>query len=288
MPYHIPLIRTINFYHSREEKTMNTLFITGASSGIGLETAKYFADHGWRVIATMRNPQKAGELADLPNVVIMPLDLTDPEQIRETSRKALAEYDVDVLFNNAGYGMMGPFEKLPEDEIRKLFDTDVIGTMLVTQQFIPHFKGRKGGAILTTTSLAGIIALPRDGAYGAAKRAQQGMVESLYYELKPFGVKVAAMIPGGTSTNFQTPINILDGYEEPAARQREYLLDGNAAFPGPEEAAAAVWAAVNDGRDQINYPTDSVCRKLYDQYQSMDVEEFKMYFYDRIFNGVKR
>lgn len=264
---------------------MKTIFITGASSGIGRETTKYFAKHGWQVIATMRNPQKAGDLADLPGVVIMPLDLMNPEQIRQTSQKALAEYDVDVLFNNAGYGMMGPFEKLPEDEIRKLFDTDVIGTMLVTQQFIPHFKARRGGAILTTTSLAGIIGLPRDGAYGAAKRAQQGMVESLYYELKPFGVKMAAMIPGGTNTNFQTPINILDGYEEPAARQREYLLDGNAAFPGPEEAAVTVWTAVNDGKDQINYPTDSVCQKLYDQYQSMNMEDFKTYFYDRIFGG---
>lgn len=267
---------------------MKTIFITGASSGIGRETTKYFAGQGWRVIATMRNPQKAGELAGLPHVVIMPLDLMNPEQIRETCQNALAEYDVDVLFNNAGYGMMGPFEKLPEHEIRRLFDTDVIGTMLVTQQFIPHFKGRRGGAILTTTSLAGIIALPRDGAYGAAKRAQQGMVESLYYELKPFGVKVAAMIPGGTNTNFQTPVNILDGYEEAAARQREYLLDGNAAFPGPEEAAAAVWTAVNDGKDQINYPTDRVCRKLYDQYQRVNVEEFKISFYDRIFGGVGR
>lgn len=266
---------------------MKTIFITGASSGIGRETTKYFSEKGWRVIATMRNPQKAGDLAELSNVVILPLDLMNPEQIRETSQKALAEYDVDVLFNNAGYGMMGPFEKLPEDEIRKLFDTDVIGTMLVTQQFIPHFKARKGGAILTTTSLAGIIALPRDGVYGAAKRAQQGMVESLYYELKPFGVKMAAMIPGGTNTNFQTPINILDGYEEPAARQREYLLDGNAAFPGPEEAAVAVWTAVNDGKDQINYPTDSVCQKLYDQYQSMNVEDFKISFYERIFGKIE-
>lgn len=262
---------------------MKTIFITGASSGIGRETTKYFSEKGWRVIATMRNPQKAGELAELSNVVILPLDLTDPQQIRKTSRKALEEYDVDVLFNNAGYGMMGPFELLPEEEIRKLFDTDVIGTMLVTQLFIPHFKKRKGGAILTTTSLAGIIAFPRDGAYGAAKRAQQGMVESLYYELKPFGVKVASMIPGGTNTNFQTPINILDGYEKPAAKQREYLLDGNAEFPGPEEAAAVVWEAVNDGKDQIDYPTDSVCRKLYEQYRSMDVEEFKGWFYDRVF-----
>lgn len=262
---------------------MKTIFITGASSGIGRETAKYFANHGWRVIATMRNLQKAGELESIPNVVLMPLDLMQPEQIKETCSKALKDYDVDVLFNNAGYGIMGPFEKLPEEEIRKLFDTDVIGTMLVTQQFIPHFKERKGGAILTTTSLAGIIALPRDGAYGAAKRAQQGMVESLYYELKPFGVKVAAMIPGGTKTNFQTPVNILDGYEEVAKRQREYLLDGNAEFPSPEEAATVVWEAVNDEKDIINYPTDSICKKLYCEYKSMDMEDFKKSFCNLIF-----
>lgn len=267
---------------------MKTIFITGASSGIGRETAKYFAGHGWRVVATMRNLQKAGGLASYQNIVLMPLDLTNPGQIGETCHKALEQYDIDVLFNNAGYGIMGPLEKLPEEEIRKLFDTDVIGTMLVTQQFIPHFKKRKGGAILTTTSLAGIIALPRDGAYGAAKRAQQGMVESLYYELKPFGVKIAAMIPGGTKTNFQTPINILDGYEDVAARQRDYLLAGNPEFPGPEEAAEVVWNAVNDGKDQINYPTDSVCKKLYDEYQSMGMEDFKKDFCNRIFGTGKK
>ena len=262
---------------------MKTIFITGASSGIGRETTKYFSNHGWRVIATMRNLQKAGDLSSIPNVVLMPLDLMNPEQIKETCQKALEQYDIDVLFNNAGYGIMGPFEKLPEKEIRKLFDTDVIGTMLVTQQFIPHFKKRKSGAILTTTSLAGIIALPRDGAYGAAKRAQQGMVESLYYELKPFGVKLAAMVPGGTKTNFQTPINILDGYEKAAANQRNYLLDGNAEFPGPEEAAEVVWTAVNDGKDQILYPTDSVCRKLYDEYKDTNIEDFKITLYDKLF-----
>ena len=262
---------------------MKTIFITGASSGIGRETAIYFSRRGWRVIATMRNLQKAGDLSALPNVVLLPLDLTNPQQIRETCRTALEQYDIDVLFNNAGYGIMGPFEALPEAEIRKLFDTDVIGTMLVTQQFIPHFKKRKGGTVLTTTSLAGIIALPRDGAYGAAKRAQQGMVESLYYELKPFGIKTAAMIPGGTKTNFQTPINILDGYETAAAKQREYLLDGNQEFPGPEEAAAIVWQAVHDGKDQINYPTDHVCRRLYEQYVKGDVEEFKGYLFGRLF-----
>lgn len=262
---------------------MKTIFITGASSGIGRETAKYFSARGWRVIATMRNTQKAGDLSAIPEVIIMPLDLTNPVQMKETCQKALKECDIDVLFNNAGYGIMGPFEQLPEEEIRKLFDTDVIGTMLVTQQFIPHFKKRRAGTILTTTSLAGIIALPRDGAYGAAKRAQQGMVESLYYELKPFGVKMAAMIPGGTNTNFQTPVNILDGYETAAAKQREYLLDGNEEFPGPQEAAEVVWEAVHDGKDQLNYPADSVCRNLYTQYVTSNIEDFKRYLFHKLF-----
>ncbi|MBS1369240.1 MAG: SDR family NAD(P)-dependent oxidoreductase [Lentisphaeria bacterium] len=262
---------------------MKTIFITGASSGIGRESAIYFSNKGWRVIATMRNPAKAGELAERSNIAIMPLDVSSPAQIRENCVKALSEYDVDVLFNNAGYGLMAPFEKIPEEALRLLFDTDVIGTMLLTQQFIPHFKRRKAGTILTTTSLAAVIALPRDGAYGAAKRAQQGMVESLYYELKPFGVKVAALIPGGTKTNFQTPLNDRTGYEEPAERQRRYLLDGDNEFPGPEEAAETVWNAVNDGLDQVNYPADHICRKLYAEYTGMAYEEFKKKFYRRLF-----
>lgn len=262
---------------------MKTIFITGASSGIGRETTKFFSAKGWRVIATMRNLKKAGDLSELPNVIIMPLDVTNPEQIRETSQKALAEYDVDVLFNNAGYGIMAPFEKIPQAEIRKLFETDVFGTMFVTQEFIAHFKARLGGAILTTTSLAAIIGLPRDGAYGAAKRAQQGMVESLYYELKPFNVFVKAMIPGGTKTNFQTPLNDRAGYEKVAANQRKYLLAGNDEFPDATEAAQIIFEAATDNKDQINYPTDSVCKKLYEQYQSMGLEAFKNYFSELLF-----
>ena len=262
---------------------MKTIFITGASSGIGKATAELFSANGWQVIATMRNPEKRKDLAGLPNIVVMPLDVTDTEQIKETCHKALEQYDVDVLFNNAGYGIMAPLEAFSETDIRKLFDTDVIGTMMVTQQFIPHFKKRRSGAILTTTSLAGVIGFPRDAVYGAAKRAQEGMAESLYYELKPFGVSVKTMIPGGTKTNFQTPINDITGYEKAAANQRAWLLDGNTEFPLPEEAANIIWQAVTDGKDQLRYPTDSICQKLYDQYISMGIEKFKQYFSKLLF-----
>ncbi len=91
------------------------------------------------------------------------------------------------------------------------------------------------------------------------------------------------MIPGGTKTNFQTPLNDTTGYETAAANQRKYLLDGNAEFPGPEEAAQIVYEAATDGRDIINYPTDRVCRKLYEQYEEMGLERFKEYFYRLVF-----
>jgi NAD(P)-dependent dehydrogenase (short-subunit alcohol dehydrogenase family) len=262
---------------------MKTIFITGASSGIGKATAEFFAQKGWRVIATMRNIEKGADLEKNDNIVVMPLDVTNSGQIKSTCQEALAKYDVDVLFNNAGYGIMAPLERIPESEIRKLFDTDVIGTMLVTQEFIPHFKKRKSGAILSTTSLAGVIAFPRDGVYGAAKRAVASMMESLYYELKPFNVVVKTMIPGGTKTNFQVPLNILDGYESAAMNQYKFLLGGNEDFPGPDEAAETVWTAVSDGEDIVRYPTDRVCRKLYDDYINMGYEDFKRFYSDILF-----
>lgn len=262
---------------------MKTIFITGASSGIGKATVELFAQRGWRVIATMRNLEKGKALGNLPNVVTMSLDITDSKQIHEVCQKAIHEYDVNVLFNNAGYGMMAPMEVPTEKQIRHLFDTDVIGTMLVTQEFIPHFKNRKKGMILTTTSLAGIIALPLDGVYGAAKRALNSMCESLYYELKPFNIFVKAMIPGGTNTPFQIPLHDVRGYEKPSANQRKYLLDGNHEFPPATEAANIIWEAVNDGKDKIHYPTDSICQKLYNQYMEMGIEKFKKYFYNTLY-----
>lgn len=177
---------------------MNTIFITGSSSGIGYETAKLFAKNGWEVIATMRNTGKGEELGKLPNVEIVKLDVSNHAEIISVVADVLAKHDVDVVLNNAGYGLMAPLEVPTEEQIRKVFDTDVFGTLYVNQEFIPYFKKRRKGMIMATTSLAAIIGLPRDGVYGAAKRAQQSMMESLYYELRPFGVAVKTMIPGGS------------------------------------------------------------------------------------------
>ena len=262
---------------------MKTIFITGSSSGIGLETTKLFSQKGWRVIATMRNPAKCPELATLSNVEVVKLDVSDSVEIKRVVADVLSKYDVDAVLNNAGYGIMAPLEVPTEEQIYKVFQTDVFGTLFVTQQFIPHFKKRKHGVIMATTSLAGIISLPRDGVYGAAKHAQQGMMESLYYELRPYGVAVKTMIPGGTKTNFQTPLNVTNEYKEANDRQQAYLRNGNPDFPGPQEAAETIYRAVTDGKDQLRYCTGSVCQILYDQYEEMGIEKFKGWFYNLLF-----
>ena len=102
---------------------MNTIFIVGSSSGIGKATAKLFAEKGWTVIATMRTPEKETELTVYPNVHLFPLDVTKPEQIKATVSSVLQEYDVDVLFNNAGYGMKPRFEDMTEEAMQRSLDT---------------------------------------------------------------------------------------------------------------------------------------------------------------------
>ena len=175
---------------------MRTIFIVGSSSGIGKATAKLFAEKGWMVIATMRMPEKETELTSYPNVHLFPLDVTNPEQIESTVSSVLKEYDVDVLFNNAGYGMKTRFEDMTEEAMQRSLNTNLLGMVRVTQKFIPYFKAKKSGLILTTTSLAGEMGLVLDGIYAADKWAVTGLCEMLYHELYPFGIQVKTIVPG--------------------------------------------------------------------------------------------
>ena len=165
---------------------MSTIFITGSSSGIGKASAKLFAKKGWTVTATMRRPEKETELTEYENIKLYPLDVANPEQVAETVSAVLAQYDVDVLFNNAGYGMKARFEDMTEEFMWKSINTNVLGMVRVTQKFIPYFKQKRAGMILTTTSLAGEMGLVLDGVYAADKWAVTGMCEMLYSELDPF------------------------------------------------------------------------------------------------------
>ena len=146
---------------------MKTIFITGASTGLGKATAQLFQNKGWKVIATMRNPDAAAELASLENVTVLPLDVTNPEQIRTTVNQALELGDIDLVYNNAGYGLIGPLEALTDDQIVKQLNTILLVVIRVSQAFIPYFRERKSGMFISTTSIGGLIAFPLSSTYHA-------------------------------------------------------------------------------------------------------------------------
>ena len=141
-------------------QNQKTIFITGSSSGLGRATAKLFSSKGWKVIATMRNPDKETELDKLAGVVLLPLDVTDPKQIKATVDKAVTMGGVDVVFNNAGYGMAGPLEGLTDEQIVRMVDTNMMGAIRTTKAFVPYFREKSAGLFINTTSIGGLITVP--------------------------------------------------------------------------------------------------------------------------------
>lgn len=182
------------------------ILITGASSGFGLLTSARLAAQNHRVYATMRDPGKKGDLlAEISRrggtVEILALDVTKIDTIKAAVKHIVEkEGRIDVLFNNAGYGIGGFFEDLTQEEIRAQLDTNFFGQQNVAREVIPVMRRQRSGHIITLTSIAGLYAMPAFGAYNASKWALEGFCESLYYELKPFGIKVCVIEPGTYKT----------------------------------------------------------------------------------------
>ncbi len=175
---------------------MNTVLITGTSSGYGLETARYFYEQGWSVIATMRNP-RAGLLPASDRIRLLPLDVTKTESIHAVIKAA---GPIDVLVNNAGIGVVGAFEATPMTHIRKVFDTNTFGTMAMTQAVIPQMRERRSGVIVNVTFSVTLTSMPLAAAYTASKQAIEGFTGSLAHELAAFGVRAKLVEPGYAPT----------------------------------------------------------------------------------------
>jgi len=186
------ILRTANGAPARaEEATMSTVLITGASSGIGKETAKHFHDKGWNVIATMRAPDKEEELAGLDDVLVTRLDVTDPQSIADAVGESIERFGgIDVLVNNAGYGAYGPLEATSMDTIRRQFDTNVVGLLETTKAVLPHFRARKGGTVVNISSIGGRITFDFGGRSLEVSNDEsmveyQGVVRALFAGMEP-------------------------------------------------------------------------------------------------------
>jgi NAD(P)-dependent dehydrogenase (short-subunit alcohol dehydrogenase family) len=184
--------------------------VTGSATGIGYETAILLARNGFRTYATMRNIHKAKEIQKIAEVESLPLDViqldvTNDEPIAKAIDTVISESGrIDVLVNNAGYGLIGSIEDMSTEEMKAQFETNVFGVFRVTQAVLPHMRKQHNGTIVNISSIAGRIGLPLLSAYGSTKFALEGMSESMAYELEPFGIKVAIIEPGNIKTNFRS------------------------------------------------------------------------------------
>lgn len=182
--------------------------ITGCSSGIGYETALMLARNGFHTFATMRNTKKSDSLEEIIkkerlDLNIRELDVNDDTSIENTINCIKREANrIDVLINNAGYGLVGFFEDLTLDEIRNQFETNFFGVLNITKKIIPIMRLQKSGTIINVSSGAGQVGLPGISAYVSTKFAIEGFSESLMYELFPYGIKVVIIEPGVIKTNF--------------------------------------------------------------------------------------
>jgi NADP-dependent 3-hydroxy acid dehydrogenase YdfG len=183
--------------------TRQTILITGASTGIGKATAKYFQERGWNVIATMRTPEKEQELTQLENTLVTRLDVLDLDSITSAVSEGIERFGkIDVLLNNAGYGAYGPLEAFDMDGIRRQFDTNVIGLLAVTKAVLPHFRANRSGTIINISSVGGKVTFPLGSLYHGTKFAVEGISESLHFELELIGIRVKIVEPGAVRTDF--------------------------------------------------------------------------------------
>lgn len=237
---------------------MKTIVITGASSGIGKATAQRFAAQGWNVAATMRRPENSADL-DHDRIQRYRLDVTDQASIDQAAAQILSDYSrVDVVLNNAGYALSGPFEAATDAEIRRQFDTNVFGLMAVTRAFLPHFRANRAGLFLNVSSIGGRITYPLISLYHATKWAVEGFSESLAFELGGLGIEVKLIEPGGVSTDFggrsmtfANPTDLPDYM--PAVQKVMAAFQGREAASTAEQIAEGIYTAATDGKSQLRY-----------------------------------
>jgi len=237
------------------EAMTNTALITGCSSGYGLETARYFHEHGWNVIAAMRTP-RPDVLPRSDRMRVIALDVTKPEQI--ASAIAISG-PIDVLVNNAGIGLMGAFEVTPASMIREIFETNTFGPMAMTQAVIPQMRERRTGVIVNVTSSATLKPFPLVAVYTASKTAIEGFTASLALELETFGVRAKLVEPGyGPNTAFTSNSGSrMDGlFPPPYAPYAEQVFAAAmspAAVTHASDVAEVVYRAANDPSGRLRY-----------------------------------
>lgn len=246
--------------------SQKVLFVTGASRGFGELIVERALARGHAVVATARNPRTVVErFGDLPNLLPVALDVTDEAQAYAATMAAIERFGrIDVLINNAGYGLLGAVEEASAKEIETVYRTNVFGLLAVTRAVLPYMRRRRSGRIINFSSVGGYVGYPGFGVYCSTKFAVEGLTEALAQELQPLGIYVTAVEPGAFRTDFLdakslavSPRTIAD-YAETSGAMRSFAAGVNHAQSGdPAKLADAVIELIDVPNPPVRLPLGS-------------------------------
>lgn len=263
--------------------------VTGSSSGIGREIALILARNKFTIYATMRNLQKNSELKSiaeeeglLQSLRFVQLDVTDDNSVRTAIQTIYNESGkIDVLVNNAGYALSGAFEDLSIDEIKQQYETNVFGVIRTTQAVLPIMRKQKEGIIVNISSGAGRFGVPALSAYVSSKFAVEGLSESMFYELEPFGIRTIIIEPGVIKTNFNNATVVAEKSQNPnspytllmKAREnniKRLISNGS----NPQYVAEVVLDTITDNNPKLRYLAGKDLEGWMEAKEKMSDEEF--------------
>jgi len=264
--------------------------VTGSSSGIGYATSLMLARKGFYTYASVRNINKSASLESIANAERLPLkliqlDVTDDSSVKDAVEKIVLEKGrIDVLVNNAGYGLFGAFEDLSLDEIKAQFETNFFGVIRVTQHVLPIMRtpANGGGVIVNVSSINGRIAFPVISAYVGTKFAIEGLSESIAYELEPFGIKVILIEPGAIGSNFMKgsvlPKRALDPQSPYSELVQKFSVKTSSQHDNatqPEEVAKTIFQAISIEKPEFRYVVGNDAVSLLEARKNMPYSEFQ-------------
>lgn len=272
------------------EEQEKIAIVTGSSSGIGYATSLLLARNRFHTYATMRNIEKSADIQEITNkerlsLQVIQLDVNDDASIRNSIKRVERENErIDVLVNNAGYGLVGAFEDLSVEEIKSQFETNFFGVIRLTQQVLPIMRKQKSGTIVNVSSGAGRIGFPGMSAYVSSKFALEGLSESMSYELEPFGIKVVIIEPGVIRTNFKKNSVMseksLDNSSISPYSSIIQKIDSSIssiiehATP-PEDVAKAILHAITSNNPELRYLVGNDMIMMAETKKSMSDEDFR-------------
>jgi short-subunit dehydrogenase len=241
--------------------------VTGSSTGIGFETSLLLARNGFYTYATMRDTRKSEKIEEIANNEKLPLkvlsmDVNNDDSVRNAIHKILDEKNkIDILINNAGYGLFGALEDISIEEVKKQFDTNLFGAIRTIKEILPTMRKQRNGLIINVTSIAGVVGVPAECIYVSTKFALEGLSESISYELQPYGIKVILVEPGVINTNFVPNIILVNKTDD---KSQETLI--------------------KQEKSETNYSSNDI-KKKNSSYYSNTIDTFLSHYYSAMKNA---